>query len=732
MIHDSFADVYDEQCQDLKILIANTDATNEDDNGDERSVDNFKLRQNSITESIAFSLDEESITDSANGPASTPRKLSEPNISPLADDSGWKCSVSTQNMVAETSSVCTMSHVFVPFNENSSILSTLSMAIKEQPSQLARYNTYDSSHSASLSNRNGNGSYLFSSLTKNRFALNKIRNSLSSASVKRQNKGNNRRLSAVKCHEDIVFHTLEEYSAENSFLPKPPSITSGENFVCIPSSSTKGSNIPSMGLGAENSPISSLNHSLSSSYSSVSLISKANTRTATTLPQLPILKTYLDSGILETGKTINRKGPCVYPTSPIASKPQATLKSKSSTKPNSALPFSAVYSPKQDDLAAASTATLSTEPNTNINSGSNSKQSSATVPNEPSDFAKIFSSGDTTSTASFFSTLLQSPKPLSEQHVSESSPNSSSDSERSLFSQETSVTYESVEIPEKSACCIDVSPLELSDITKFGSIFLEPIVLPPIVGHIEEFHPDFAVQACSPSNDIDNKITQAMIQDSWSFKYDDEEKCTDNIDASDDNSIPLTSPSLDSKLRSDQEFRLDTPSSYFQSFKSPMASFGTHTASTNYVEASNESGDYGDAKEIVSKTLVIDLNNMKIVEHTLVRESTTTQIMYRNNLFCKGKPVTPAVGEGMASVESQLSKLIAHTFNSLQSSNAGSLFDNNIFGSNYNHDVSTKETRETQKGLGSFGKNESFSNDKYDDILKRCYDLRFDLLNCLH
>jgi hypothetical protein len=44
-----------------------------------------------------------------------------------------------------------------------------------------------------------------------------------------------------------------------------------------------------------------------------------------------------------------------------------------------------------------------------------------------------------------------------------------------------------------------------------------PIVLPPVAGHIPEFHPDFIVQACPLTRDLDDRITRTMSRDADVF-----------------------------------------------------------------------------------------------------------------------------------------------------------------------------------------------------------------------
>lgn len=59
------------------------------------------------------------------------------------------------------------------------------------------------------------------------------------------------------------------------------------------------------------------------------------------------------------------------------------------------------------------------------------------------------------------------------------------------------------------ASMLDVEPLNSSMLADDSM----PLVLPPVAGHIPEFHPDFAIQACPLSSDLDERITRAMLRD---------------------------------------------------------------------------------------------------------------------------------------------------------------------------------------------------------------------------
>jgi hypothetical protein len=56
---------------------------------------------------------------------------------------------------------------------------------------------------------------------------------------------------------------------------------------------------------------------------------------------------------------------------------------------------------------------------------------------------------------------------------------------------------------------LDVEPLHSSMLADDAM----PLVLPPVAGHIPEFHPDFGVQACPPSSDLEDRLTRAMLRD---------------------------------------------------------------------------------------------------------------------------------------------------------------------------------------------------------------------------
>ncbi|CAN6610460.1 hypothetical protein TRVA0_004S02674 [Trichomonascus vanleenenianus] len=86
-----------------------------------------------------------------------------------------------------------------------------------------------------------------------------------------------------------------------------------------------------------------------------------------------------------------------------------------------------------------------------------------------------------------------------------------SDSMASSVTEDAAVTFQSdtaYELVEDGAgnAILDVEMPELEPI-------FEPIVLPPIAGHIPDFHPDFAVQAVPLNRDIEEKIARAMLKD---------------------------------------------------------------------------------------------------------------------------------------------------------------------------------------------------------------------------
>lgn len=702
MIHDSFGDIYDEQCNEFKFLTSLTEPTDQDTDEDRKSILSLKLRQPSIS---SFPATEGTVSNIHTTLENNSSNSLEPCISPLADNSGWKCQIPTQNMVAETRSVCTMSHVFVPCTESSAISSALTMAINQPTYPLTHSNTYDASISSSFANKNQKNELdFFQSLTKkNKFMLDTIRLSLGLNSTKKQRGSSRRKLSTATCHEDIVFHGSEENSKGDDFLSQN---------ISIPASSVQSGQLLMRTAGSLHgySPLSSSGPSLSSSSNSISYISKPSTRTATTLPQFPLLKQCLESGVFDACKQ-NRKHSCGYSSSSTSSLTPSAIKSKIGAA--ASIACSNDDTKQNKDKFASSSLKKQIESCT-----SNTKSSIPSVAhNVPNDFSRVFASGDSTSAASFFSTFNHSANTSSSENANGSSTNSSSRSESSCFSNESSLTYESVEIPEKSAACIDVSPLALSDMGTFGPMLLEPIVLPPIVGHVNEFHPDFAVQACSSCPDLDEKITQAMLQDSLSFPSEDQSDSVENT-----TSEAFSSDTSKSKLSNDG-FSKAVPS-YLQTPNPAMFS----SVSLNNHPSTEESGVYEDAKEIVSKTLVIDLYRSEIVEHILVRDTNTHQTMYCNKLFAKDAPATPAVAQSMASVESQISCLISHVLKNSSTLNAVPLSGAKQNGRDGKTDRSKFSNDETQKPNST--KNYlSSSNDQFEEILKQCYDLRFNLLN---
>lgn len=712
MINDSFNEIYDEQRRDLSALAAIEDSNDHDTDDDNKL---FKPRSSSIANSISSFTTDSSNNDGPNSKitlAMGPRKLSEPSIEPLVDDSGWKCDVTTQNIVAESSSVCTMSHVFVPNSTSSSISSTLFMAIGGSNSNSNSANNYsynnENNLSGSLGKSNGSAAYnLFGSLTrKNTFSFNNIRNSLSSISSKAHKDSSQRRPSTTRLHEDFVFHTSDDF-AGSDFLSNNIA-----NSMSIPPIHT--SNLPYSSSFAIESPVHSLNPSLSSSFTQSSHMAKLNERTATTLPPLPQLveiaaSNRYASGIKNRKESVSTSGN----TSPILSRCQM--------KPHRSGSISRNGLKKEH---GASTTTLST-PKSQVNTISNTNNSTgastptSTIPRGSNEYP-LFNIGDD-STASFFSTFVDSIENSNAIQIQSDSSVSSSGSDNSCSSGESLLTYESVEIPEKAASCIDVSPLELADV-HVGPMFLEPIVLPPIVGHISDFHPDFAVQACLPSDDLSEKIRQAMLQDALSFKPDDTDVST--INAATAGGIGLGRS--DSKSKGLNLAGLSTASSLMHSIASPLLSYSS-SSSDSY---NDRDDDYGNAKEIVSKTLVIDLENLEITEHILVRDSPTNQILYCNTLFSREKPVTPAIGEGMTTVESQLAPLISHTQKSsrvpspdmmpLSRKSTNTIEDDTFSGKNQSKDIRTQKMDNYLSAPNP---------EKFEDILKRCYDSRFNLLN---
>lgn len=97
-------------------------------------------------------------------------------------------------------------------------------------------------------------------------------------------------------------------------------------------------------------------------------------------------------------------------------------------------------------------------------------------------------------------------------------------------------SFESVPYLDKSAVCLDVPALEDDDepyLDEFactgggtGEMVssrhhhhprqyedAEPVILPPVAGHNAEFHPDFVVQGCPRTRDLEDAIIKAMKQD---------------------------------------------------------------------------------------------------------------------------------------------------------------------------------------------------------------------------
>lgn len=55
---------------------------------------------------------------------------------------------------------------------------------------------------------------------------------------------------------------------------------------------------------------------------------------------------------------------------------------------------------------------------------------------------------------------------------------------------------------------LEVDPLDRSD-----PALAQPIILPPVAGHIPDFHPDFGIQAVPLNRDLEEKIARAMVRD---------------------------------------------------------------------------------------------------------------------------------------------------------------------------------------------------------------------------
>lgn len=84
-------------------------------------------------------------------------------------------------------------------------------------------------------------------------------------------------------------------------------------------------------------------------------------------------------------------------------------------------------------------------------------------------------------------------------------------------------SYENVSYLSKNAVCLDVPALEDDEdenntfLTSFmqtpPAAAADVVVLPPIAGHNSEFHPDFTLQACPMTRDLDERIVSAMKLD---------------------------------------------------------------------------------------------------------------------------------------------------------------------------------------------------------------------------
>lgn len=706
LINDSFGEIYHEQKHEVNLL---NSFENGNVNGAEPiDLSNF-IQSPATNTNLPVTDKNDNQEDVSLFPSKT--KTPEPCISPLADDAGWACEMTAQTMPAETSSVCTMSHMFLPHTENSSVSSALSMAINESASSsLTCSNTYDSTAPSSINTQNSKGLNIFESLGKaSNFSFNSIRNSLASVTAKKQQSDHTRRLSASRCHEDIMFHISTGFAGDN-FLSKNTHFTLEKKLASTSFSNSEFEKTSQSSWTHDYSSTSSSNTILLSNNITHELEFEIKGRTATTLPQLPQLKRCLDLGIFETDiSNCKRSYSTQLPPELTQREPEV----------DSSISFPGRVS-------------KSTEQNLIPQTTKNLKSST----NEPNDFAHFFKSADGFSNSFYQFACLN--KSLNGKNDHESSANSSNQSANSCFSHESALTYESVELPDKSASCIDVSPFEPSDMNKFGSRFFEPIILPPIVGHIRGFHPDFAVQACSPSEDLDNKITQAMLQDSLAFKFNE----------ADYTSTIASSANLDSQNIQNPKINTNNSSIAASLYAPPFKSTGlSNVISDASCFEIPDTESYDNAKEIISKTLVIDLQNREIVEHILIRDTDTQHVIYRNKLFSENKPITPAVSEGMTIVESQLSSLINNTLKNSKASDLILHFESHL------QDGDSKESNDTfvnNDGIDETGqignsrtsmmcwnqKETQISTEptefsktlQFQDILKKCYESRFNLL----
>lgn len=58
-----------------------------------------------------------------------------------------------------------------------------------------------------------------------------------------------------------------------------------------------------------------------------------------------------------------------------------------------------------------------------------------------------------------------------------------------------------------------VDVLEVDSLDTSDAALARPIILPPVAGHIPDFHPDFGIQAVPLNRDLEEKIARAMVRD---------------------------------------------------------------------------------------------------------------------------------------------------------------------------------------------------------------------------
>lgn len=630
LINDSYNELYDEQLKELTTLFRQ-----QDENYDGKSE--LPLKPSSYTSNASH-----------NHLAETSRRGSLHSIQPLASGTGWEIPKPVQISVAESPSYCTMSHVIRPSFSPSALSSSVSSNLG--------YHLPGLGESSSNTPRSRD-SFSFSTLRKSISSATSLNSSLfSNIWPSKSRSSNSSRTSAGAYYDDIMFH-----GAEETHMAFQDNMLSGKY-----ASSTSSSLSSSVGAGASGLTASS---------------SAANTLSPNALSLSGTTSSFgLSSSLMnQSNKVTDRTATTLLPLRDFTFRRSGSTSSASSTvsSTNSSINGSRVSSSGSSTNGNGSVKSSST-PN---NHGSMDTQ------------AQDLSSSLSSNSLSFLSLLMDSL--ATPDTRSSSNHKTSSKACADPFGAScTSLEYRYVDIPEKSSTCIDISPIEYADMSGMFPPLLEPIVLPPVVGHVPEFHPDFALQACIPSPDLDEKITQAMLQDSYadmthepvardSIIYGPKpsqltpESLETSVKPHDFEASPnltvtmaVTEPPSFQHLSSASSLS-SLPSSLTSSSSSPLSALQT---SESY-GSDDEDTDDDSGHEIVSKTLVINLHSMEITEHMLVRDTPADQIIYRNTLFSKGKPSTPAVAESLNSVETRLGMLISPPQSAPQSSKVFSLSD---------------------------------------------------------